>query len=92
MEIIVLYVIFAAIVGVIAGSWGRSGFIWFLLSIVISPLLGIIILIIVGKARDRGMDRISPSTHVICPDCAEHIRKEARVCKHCGCRLAPVTD
>lgn len=28
-------------------------------------------------------------THVKCPDCAELIRKEAKVCKHCGLRLTP---
>ena len=30
---------------------------------------------------------LTPETHVPCPDCAELIRKEARVCKHCGARL-----
>lgn len=29
------------------------------------------------------------SGKVRCPDCAEWIRKEAQVCKHCGHRLAP---
>ncbi len=31
----------------------------------------------------------TPETHVKCPDCAELVRREARVCKHCGCRLVP---
>lgn len=31
----------------------------------------------------------SPSSHVKCPDCAELILKEAKVCKHCGCKLVP---
>jgi uncharacterized OB-fold protein len=41
-----------------------------------------------GSARD---DPAAPSaeTHVKCPDCAELVRKEAKVCKHCGCRLVP---
>jgi len=26
---------------------------------------------------------------VKCPDCAELVRREARVCKHCGCKLVP---
>lgn len=30
-----------------------------------------------------------PATHVKCPDCAELIKREAKVCKHCGCRLIP---
>jgi hypothetical protein len=27
--------------------------------------------------------------HKRCPDCAERVRGEARVCKHCGYRFAP---
>lgn len=34
-------------------------------------------------------DTPTPDTHVRCPDCAELIRREARVCKHCGCKLIP---
>jgi len=33
----------------------------------------------------------TPETHVRCPDCRELIRKDAKVCKHCGCRLIPQT-
>ncbi|MBS0368433.1 MAG: NINE protein [Proteobacteria bacterium] len=40
--------------------------------------------------KDRiGFDIQTPETHIKCPDCAELIRKEARVCKHCGCKLIP---
>lgn len=41
-----------------------------------------------GSARD---DPAAPTaaTHVKCPDCAELVRREAKVCKHCGCRLVP---
>lgn len=31
----------------------------------------------------------SPSTHVKCPGCQELIPKNARTCKHCGCKLIP---
>lgn len=31
----------------------------------------------------------APQTHVKCPDCAELVLAEARVCKHCGCKLVP---
>lgn len=43
-----------------------------------------------GSSRGgvKGM-RPTPDTHVKCPDCAELVRREARVCRHCGCRLIP---
>ena len=31
----------------------------------------------------------SSETHVKCPDCAELVKREAKVCKHCGCKLIP---
>jgi hypothetical protein len=40
-----------------------------------------------GKAEDP--ERPTPETHVRCPDCKELVRKDANVCKHCGCRLTP---
>ncbi len=33
----------------------------------------------------------SQATHTRCPDCAESVLKEARVCKHCGCKLNQAT-
>lgn len=34
-------------------------------------------------------DTPTPDTHVTCPACAELVKREARVCKHCGCKLVP---
>jgi hypothetical protein len=31
----------------------------------------------------------SPATHVRCPACAELVRKEARLCRHCQTKLIP---
>lgn len=42
MPIIIFWVLFAIIVGAIAGSRGRSAVGWFLFSILLSPLLGIL--------------------------------------------------
>ena len=35
----------------------------------------------------KSVNAPNPNTHVKCPDCAELILKEAKVCKHCGCKL-----
>ena len=33
-----------------------------------------------------------PWTHVKCPDCKELVHNEANVCRHCGCKLIPVSQ
>jgi hypothetical protein len=86
MDLITLWFVFAVAVGIIAASLRRSGLGWFLLAVIISPLIAGIVLLIAGRA---GEPAPSPSTHVKCPDCRELVLNEARVCKHCGCRLVP---
>ena len=85
VEFVLFWVAFAIVVGVVAGSRGRSGLGWFLFSLVLTPLLGLILVALL-PAVTQGP---TPDTHVKCPDCAELVLREARVCKHCGCRLAP---
>lgn len=90
MEFLFLWFIFAVIVGVGASSRGRSGFGWFVLAMLISPLLAVILLVLLPSLRSTPGGP-TPDTHVKCPDCAELVLREARVCKHCGCRLAPAS-
>lgn len=42
-----------------------------------------------GRKGQPEAESPNPSTHVRCPDCRELVRKDASICKHCGCRLAP---
>lgn len=93
MEIVGAWLLFSIGVGVLAASFGRGGFLWFLLALVISPLLAVVALLIAGRKRSaiRDFSDAHPSTHVLCPDCAEPVRNEAKVCKHCGCRLTPLS-
>jgi len=54
MEVFFVWLMFAAIVGAAASSRGRSGFGWFLLSFVISPLLGLILVMVMpNKAPEK---------------------------------------
>lgn len=87
ITIIFFWLLFALVVGQIASGRGRSGFGWFLLACLISPLLAGIILLLSANLR-RQAERPNPSTHVKCPDCKELILKEAHVCRYCGCKLA----
>jgi len=93
MGIFVFWVISAVIVGIIASSRGRSGFGWFLLACVISPILAVIpVALLPSKtalAKAAALEVPTSETHVKCPDCAELVRREARICKHCGAKLEP---
>jgi hypothetical protein len=88
MEFFVFWFVFAIVVAVIASSRGRSGFGWFLLAMIISPLLGVILVALLPSLKPA-QGAPTPRTHVKCPDCAELVLKEAKVCKHCGCKLVP---
>lgn len=93
MEIFFFWLIFSIVVGVAASSRGRSGFGWFVLSVLISPLLALILVLVLsrkgGEAVYVGGERATPETHVRCPDCRELVRADARKCKHCGTALIP---
>lgn len=51
--ILILWLTFSAVVAMLASAFNRSGFFWFLLSSVISPLLGLICLAIAGKLKPK---------------------------------------
>lgn len=88
MEIIAIWAFFAVLVGVLGASFGRNGFGWFLLSLLLSPIIGAIALLIVGRAVTEE-SRAGRRSQIQCPECKERILSDARVCKHCGHRLLP---
>lgn len=93
MEIVFGWLVFAVVIGVIASSRGRSGFGWFLIALLLSPLIGLILVLVFPRLGspinpETGLP-ITPETHVRCPDCRELVRHDARKCKHCGTALIP---
>lgn len=88
MEILFIWLLFAIAVAILASRKGRSGFGWFLFSVIFSPLIGFLFVLVLGDASPDAI-KPNPNTHVKCPDCREFVLKEARVCKHCGCKLVP---
>ncbi|HWR76769.1 MAG TPA: hypothetical protein VN283_06140 [Thiobacillus sp.] len=56
-------------------------------TLIIPALLGWWGLIALSKQKTGATP--TPDTHVKCPDCRELVLKDARVCKHCGCKLTP---
>lgn len=95
MEIVLFWLLFSIVVGVAASSRGRSGFGWFLLSVIISPVLALILVLVMPRRDQTAVLRapsgeaISDKTHVRCPDCKELIRADASKCRYCGAALVP---
>jgi hypothetical protein len=91
------WVMFAVVVGVFAANKGRSGVGWFLLSLLISPLLGFLFVAVLSNLKEgaasHAVSAAQPgaATHVRCPACAEWVLPQAAVCKHCGAALTPDT-
>lgn len=82
--------IFSAI---IASSKGRSGFGWLVLGLIFGVLallaVGFMPAVKTGDAMQKmGQPPIAPERK--CPFCAETIKAEAIVCKHCGRDVEPV--
>ena len=73
-----------------------AGLVWLICTVlgyVALILPGIIIHIICivnaasGKKSSVVDDSPSARTHIVCPECAEFVRKEAKKCKHCGAAI-----
>ena len=72
MEILVAWVILSVAVCAWANSLDRSAFGWLVVALVLSPLLAAIFLAIAGRNGKT------------CPKCAETVKRDALVCKHCS--------
>lgn len=88
-----VWILFSIAVGVLASNRGRSGIGWFLFSLLLSPLIGLIFcLVCKDLSNEKSDQQPNEKTHRKCPKCAEFIKPEASVCKHCGAEVIPDLD
>lgn len=86
--IVVLWIIFAILVGGYASSKGRSGFGFFLIAALLSPLIGFIIALAVSPINSKVEQKaLKAGDMKKCPSCAELVKAEAKLCKHCHSQL-----
>lgn len=82
MDFLLFWIFIAFFVAIVASVKGRSVFGWFLLGFLFNIFAAVLVILMPSLKGNP-----TPDTHLICPDCAELVRKEAKVCKHCGCKF-----
>jgi hypothetical protein len=80
VEIFIVWLALSIVAGIIAAKKGRSGFGFFVLSLLLSPLIGIPAAL-VTKTSEQGL--IARGEMKKCPYCAELIKAEANICRFC---------
>jgi Mn2+/Fe2+ NRAMP family transporter len=80
-----MYAVPCIVVAILAGSKGRSFLGFLLLSLVFTPVVGLIVALIVlprSPNAEEVLRQIGQGRK--CPFCAEIVEQEAAVCRHCG--------
>lgn len=86
----IIWLLFGVSAAVVASGRGGSATLGFVLGFLFGPF-GLIFAWFSGDAAQLETDRVAEGTHKHCPDCAELVRQQARVCRYCGFDFSALT-
>jgi hypothetical protein len=90
MEFIV-WVCFGIAGAVVGSNKGRSGCGWMLIVLILGPV-GLLLALVMPKNEIQSeRNELEKGSVKKCPDCAELVKYDAKVCKHCGKKFEAVT-
>ncbi len=81
MELVLIWFVLSILVGVFANNRGKSGILYFLLSIILSPLLSFLIVLVAGDNSKKK-----------CSNCGQKIDINAKVCPFCNTKMDFVSN
>ncbi|MAX51727.1 MAG: hypothetical protein CMH22_07070 [Methylophaga sp.] len=87
MELIILWIIFGIIVGLIAQHKGRSFGLWWFYGAMIF-IIALPHALLMSPTEDAVESRENKAGRQRCPSCQEFIMKNAKICRYCNHSLA----
>jgi len=89
--LVFLWLVLSILIGIGASTKGLSGFGWFLLALLLSPLIaGLIVLGL--PSRKAPQAKFAYAARRPCPFCAEPVLVAAKLCPHCRSELPPLVS